>query len=213
MNKKNQKKGFTLSEVMIVLVLMGIIVALYSAGIKLYNPTQKGFDVQSQKTLGNIDQVFNMIFAKHSETFDLTDLNDANGNFSITDNNIDERFSGFFKEYLNVIDLKDFNKTKADEYYKSEIIDYNRTATGIKLKDKYSNFITTANGTIFGFRLYQSCSAEEKNSNPPLAQGRNTVQNICGSIFFDVNNYDGPNKLGSDQYIIPFNSQGTEIKK
>ena len=206
------KNAFTLAEVIIVIAIVGVITVLYMVGVKLYNPTQKGFDIQAQKTLENIDQVFNLTFAKHSNSFDLADLHDASGNFSITDNDAIERFCAFFREYMNIIDLKDDN-AKKDEYYASEIIDYNRTSTGLKLKDTYSNFMTSANGTIFGFKLYKSCSAQEKNANPPLAQGRKTVKNICGSIFFDVNNYDGPNKLGSDQYIIPFNSQGIEIKK
>jgi len=212
--KRNFKtKAFTLAEVAIVLVLIGIIGLLYSAGVKLYNPTQKGFDVQGQRVLEDIDQVFNLIFAKHSESFVLTDLNDENGNFSITDNDAAPRFAAFFKEFLNTLELQDKDIAKVKEYYASEIVDYNRTSTGIKLNSKYSNFMNSASGTIFGFRLYKSCSANEKNANPPLEKSRRTVKNICGSIFYDVNNYRGPNKLGSDQYIIPFDINGSEIKK
>ena len=213
MDKKIQKKAFTLSETIIVMAIVGVLVILYMVAIKLYNQTQKGFDIQAQKTLENIDQVFNLAFAKHSTSFDLNDLNDSQGNFSITDNDADARFIAFFKEYMNMIELRDINKEVAEAYFNSNIMDYNRKPTESKLKDTFSNFMTATNGTIFGFKLYKSCSAQEKNANPPLVRGRSTINNICGSIFFDVNNYDTPNKLGSDQYIIPFDSQGTEIKK
>ena len=208
-----KKTAFTLSEAILVLAIMGIIGLLYSAGMKLYNPTQKGFDIQASKALESIDQVFNFIFAKHSTSFNLTDLHDKNGNFSITDENVLPRFVALFKEYVNTLDLQDGNLDKVKDYYASDIINYDRTSTGLKLKDTYSNFITSTNGTIFGFRLYKSCSADELNANPPLSQKRKKVSNVCGSIFYDVNNYKGPNKLGSDQYIVPFDEQGAEIKK
>ncbi len=211
--EKVNKKAFTLTEAIIVIAIVGIIALLYSAGIKLYNPTQKGFDVQSTKMLENIDQVFNLVFAHHSYSFTLTDLYDNSGNFSITDSNITPRFAAFFKEYLNIVDIAETDDKKTKEYYASEIIDYNRVSTGLKLNAAYSNFLTSQNGSIYGFRLYKSCSAKETNANPPMVKGRKTINNICGSIFYDVNNYAGPNKLGSDQYIIPFDAQGTEIKK
>ncbi len=211
--KKNQKRAFTLSEVLITLVLMGIIAILYSVGIKLHDPTKQGFDIKAQKTLENIDQVFSLIHAKHSETFNLTDLNDSAGNFSIEDSDAAPRFAEFFREFLNIIDFPDQDSQKVKDYLASNIMNYDRTSTGLVLKDTYSNFMYSMNGTMYGFRLYQSCSADEKNSNPPLTRERKTISNVCGSIFYDINAYDGPNKLGSDQYIIPFDTLGAEIKR
>ena len=207
------KKAFTLSEVLITLVILGIIALLYSAGIKLHDPTKQGFNVKAQKTVENIDQVFNLILARHSESLNLTDLHDDKGNFSIEDSNAAPRFAAFFKEFMNIIDVPDLDSKKVKDYFASNIMDYNRKSTGIALNSVYSEFMHSANGTIFAIRLYQSCSANEVNSNPPGTQSRKTVSNVCGSVFFDTNGYSGPNKLGSDQYIIPFDTQGAEIKK
>ena len=211
MNKKS-KKGFTLSEALIVIAIIGVITAVYNIGIKVIDVAQKGFDVKANKTVENIDQVFNLIFAHHSESFDLTDLHDNSGNFSVTNSGVTTRFANFFKMYLVNADFHDVNDPELKDYFASTIMDYNRTSTGLTLKTAYSDFLATANGSIYGFRLYQSCSANETNANPPFARGRKTISGICGSVFYDVNGFSPPNKLGSDQYIVPFDSQGAKIK-
>ena len=210
--KLKNKKAFTLPEAIIVLIIIGVIGLLYNTLIKLPEHQQKGFEVQSQKILENFDQVFTLIFAKHSESFNLEDLHDKDGNFSITDKNIMPRFVNFFKENLNVITLNDGEFKKVKEYYSSTLLNYDRTSTGLILNKTYSEFINTQNGTIYGFRLYEKCSANETNTYMPKKKNKITVKNICGSIFYDVNNYKGPNKLGSDQYIVPFDNLGIELK-
>ena len=212
MNYKN-KKAFTLAEAIIVIAIIGVLAALYNITIKVVNSTEMGFNVKAQKTLENIDQVFTLIFAHHSESFNLTDLHDNIGNFSITDVNVTFRLSNLFKKYINYISLQDGDDPKVKAYYASPILDYNKTSTGLTLNVDYSDFLTTDNGMIYGFRLYQSCSADEVNSSPPLMKGRRTTSGICGSIFFDVNSYAPPNRLGLDQYIIPFDSLGAKIKR
>ena len=209
----NNKKAFTLAEAFIVFVIIGVISVLYSGGIKLYNPTQKGFEVQSQKLLENIDQVFTLILAKHSDSLNLEDLKDEQGNFSITDADATSRFANLFKENVNIIEYSEDTSKAYQDYYASTIKNFDNTSTEVKLNEIYSNFMSSMNGTLYGFRTYQSCSSQETNANPPLAKERKTVNNICGSIFYDVNSLEGPNKLGSDQYIIPFDALGSEIKR
>ena len=212
--KIKTKKAFTLAEALIVIVIIGIISALYNISIKVVNTTQKGFEVKSQKMLENIDQVFNFIFAHHSESFNLTDLHDNSGNFSITDKDVTPRLANLFRKYLSTIDLQDGEENQVKAYYASTIIDYDKSSTGLTLNKTYSDFITTGNGVIYGFRLYKSCSAKEVNASTPMVTGnRRTIAGICGSIFYDVNGYAKPNKLGSDQYIVPFDEQGAKIKK
>lgn len=211
--KNKTKKAFTLIEAIIVIAIIGLITTLYNISTKVINANEKGYEVRAQKTLENIDQVFNLIFAHHSESFNLTDLHVNNDNFSITDSGAAAKLSNLFKKYMNILYLQDENEDKVKEYYESNILDYDKTSTGITLNGAYSNFITSTNGVIYGFRLYQSCSANEVNSSPPLAKGRGTTEGICGSIFYDVNGYSGPNKLGSDQYIVPFDSLGAKVKR
>ena len=61
---------------------------------------------------------------------------------------------------------------------------------------------------IIGFRTYEGCDKTEKNVNPPKFKRKYELPNICGSIFYDINAYGKPNKLGSDQFIIPFDKRG-----
>ena len=205
------KKGFSLTETVLVMVIAGIIAILYAAGIKLYNPTQKGFDVKSKKILENIDQAITLILAHHAPNFTLTFLNDTQGSFSINDEGASGRLAALFKENINIIDME--IEQKYNSYYSSPIKDFNGTSTGITLNSVYDNFMMSANGVIYGYRLYSTCNSDEELANPPLVRGKYKVSNICGSIFYDVNAYRGPNKLGSDQYIVPIDANGTEYKK
>ena len=102
----------------------------------------------------------------------------------------------------------DVNVDTSKEYFSNELVDYNGTSLGINLKDTYSNFFFMYNGTLMGMRLYDSCQAEEENAITPDSKEVYHVNNICGSIFYDVNGRAKPNKLGLDQYIIPFTPYG-----
>ena len=81
---------------------------------------------------------------------------------------------------------------------------------GIKLKDIYSEFFYVNDGILMGLRFYSGCNASEMYANPPLHKGKFQVDNICGSVFYDVNSFKEPNKLGSDQYIIPITKRGVK---
>ena len=61
---------------------------------------------------------------------------------------------------------------------------------------------------LVGDKFYGSCDATENLANPPLERKKYAVTEICGSVFYDVNAYKKPNKLGSDQYIIPVGLRG-----
>lgn len=206
------KKGFTLTEAIVVMILMGIIAVLYFIGIKLYDPTQKGNDVKSKKILENLDQTITLILAKHSPMITMECLNDSKGDFSITDSNATKRLADLFKEQLVIMD-RSIEPEYITSYYSKPILNYDKTSTGLILNVAFSDFMMSENGTIYGFKLYGNCTSDEPNATPPLSRGKYTVKNICGSIFYDVNAYQGPNKLGADQYIIPIDTVGTEIKK
>ena len=100
----------------------------------------------------------------------------------------------------------------SDRYFTGPLLNYDKTSTGNALKDTYSNFIYTNDGVVIGFRTYTSCATTETNANPPTYRGKYSVANSCGSIFYDINGFKGPNKLGSDQYIIPLGLQGIKYE-
>ena len=99
----------------------------------------------------------------------------------------------------------------SDKYFANNLINYKREATSVKLADDYKNLFYAADGTLFGIRTYNSCTSTENIANPPNDRETSSVTNICGSIFFDVNGFKKPNKLGSDQYIIPIDKRGIKL--
>lgn len=179
--------------------------SLALAGVKLYAPTEEGQTTLSWKMAENIESATLQILLNHSSYDDFLRIKDGGGYFSIEDPDITKRMSDLYSKYLSDIS---YNVDLTNEYFSEEIQDYNKTSTGEKLKDAYSNFFYVTDGMLIGFRFYQSCTATEKNSNPPEHRGRYSINKICGSIFYDINSFKGPNKLGSDQYILPVYKRG-----
>ena len=200
-----KSSAFSLAEALITMLILGIVMSLIISGVKLYNPTEKGQRTLSWKMAENIESATLQILLNHSSYDDFKRIKDKNGYFSIEDNNITERMSKLYSKYLSDIN---YNVNLKDEYFAGEIIDYDRVSTGEKLQDAYSNFFYVTDGMLIGFRFYKSCSATEKNSTPPEHKGRFSIDNVCGSIFYDINSFKGPNKLGSDQYILPVGKRG-----
>ncbi|MBQ8848235.1 MAG: hypothetical protein IJ003_04755 [Candidatus Gastranaerophilales bacterium] len=204
--KKCIKKliGFTIAEAMVVMVIIGIIAAMCVPGI-FVNNKQNERVTMGKKIVTYLDDAALNIIINNAVLDDFTRLKDKEGYFSVEDKDIAPRFSRLIREYMLEVNLAmDLSR----EYFSNEILDYDKTSTGEKLKDAYSGFFYANDGVIIGFRFYESCSATEKNANPPEFEGRYEVQNACGSAFFDVNAYQRPNKLGSDQFIIPIYKRG-----
>ncbi len=202
---QGKKLAFTLTEAIIIMVILGIILGLSIAGIKLYNPVDKSNRTLSWKMAENIESATLQILLNHSSYDDFLRIKDDKGYFSIEDANITKRMSDLYSKYLSDIN---YNVDKSNEYFSNEILDYDRSSTSEKLKDVYSDFFYVTDGMLIGFRFYGSCSAVEKNSNPPEHKGKYAINNICGSIFFDINSFKEPNKLGTDQYILPVYKRG-----
>ena len=94
-----------------------------------------------------------------------------------------------------------------DEYFSANIKTYQNAVVSV-LNTTYSDFFYLQDGTLLGFRLFGSCSASEPNAIPPLNRTLLGAENVCGSVFVDVNGEGKPNKLGADQIVIPFDARG-----
>ena len=199
------KTAFSMAELLIALTVLGVIAAVMMGIVKSSSQVGKSMVILSKKTLNNLENAMNNIVVTHVAADDFTKLKDDYGYFSIKDEDSTSRMTGLFKKYLLIID-KEVDTSK--EYFSNNIIDYNGSSLGINLKDTYSNFFYMYNGTLVGMRLYGSCDAEEENAITPDSKEIYKVNNICGSIFYDVNGRAKPNKLGLDQYIIPFSKDG-----
>ena len=213
-----KKLGFTLPEAMIVMVIIGIIASLVIIAIRPVDTTKKGNITKAKRVFEEIDQAITLILTEHTPAGTLTYIDTDNGPFSITDANAADKLAPLFKKYVNYVDGAEkleyqYKDKKTSDYYNSEILDYNSKSTGQVLKNTFSNFMISPDGVIWGFKTYSSCSSTETLADPPGIEGKFSVSNICASIFYDVNAYKGPNKLGSDQFIVPINTTGTYFVK
>ena len=210
--------AFTLAETILVMVIVGLIASFLIVAINPYNPTKLENVTKATRVLEEIDQIMTLIIAEHTPAGTLTYINTSQGPFSIEDENATGKFALLFKEYVNQVENAEkiiyrFREKKSTDYYNSVILDYDKSSTGKILKNTFSDFMISSDGVIWGFKTYNSCSATELLANPPGIEGKFSVSKICASIFYDVNAYKPPNKLGSDQFIIPINTIGTYYVK
>ena len=204
-----KKKGFTYTEALLVLVLLGIIAAITIPQLLTEDPTKKGWDTKADKIVGYLIQASTEILIYNSAFDDFSKLSLDNATFSIEDADsapkIAKLYSKYFTHIMGKIDLN-------NEYFTKEIINYKRVSTGKVLKNTYGSFIYTNDGAIMGFKTNGACNVSESIINLPTFRETQTIANVCGSIFFDINGYAKPNKLGSDQYIVPIGKRGIKFE-
>ena len=199
--------AFTISELMIVLVIIGLIAILYATTVKLDYQAEKNWRTLSEKMAVNFEDATTSILANNAVLDDFLSLVNGRDHFSITDEDATSKMAKLYRKYLSDVIL-DVDTSKS--YFSEELKDYNRTSLGIKLKDIYSEFFFVNDGILLGLRFYSSCEASEEFANPPAHKGKFKVDNKCGSVFYDINGFKKPNKLGSDQYIIPIYKRGVK---
>lgn len=203
--KKN--KAFTLSEAIITIVILGIIGAFCIPQLVFGDSTKRGQIALAKKMNGYLAQASIEILLHNAVLDDFLDLKDENGRFSLEGGDIADitkRMSNLHSKYLSDVDLS----IKPNKYFENELLNYDKTPIGSTLKDLYSDFFYVNDGMVIGFRFYGSCSATETNVVLPELRTRQSVENVCGSIFYDINAFSKPNKLGTDQFIIPVGKRG-----
>ncbi len=202
-NLKN--RAFTLSEMIITFVIISIIFALCVVAYTFINPSKDGWLTLSRKTEIAIEQASTGILINNCSYDDYKSLYDSIGDFSIEDNNIDKRMVDLYKKYLQNVDI---NIDLSNEYFLDKLKTSKGNLSSVPLKDIYNNFFFIQDGVLLGFRFYNTCNATEKWAFPSDSDEVYEINNICGSIFYDVNSYKKPNKLGQDQHIIAIYERG-----
>ena len=206
---KKKRKGFTLAETVLIFVILGIIACIVLPQLLLSDPSKEGKLTLARKMGEYLTQASIEILLYDAVLDDFSRLKDNDGYFSIEDNNITPRMAKLYQKYLKDVDLK-INIDK--DYFSKELLDYDGTSIGSKLNNLYSNFFYVNDGMVLGFRFYGSCDVSEMNSIPPGFQERYEIKEICGSVFYDTNAFIKPNKLGSDQFIIPIGKRGIKYE-
>ena len=208
---KSVKKlsAYTLTEMLFTLILFGIIAMITIPNLIMDNPAKRGWDTLSQKMTEYLTQASSQILLNHSGYDDFTRIKYQDTHFSIEDANITDKMAALYKNYLVNVDL---NVDMTKEYFDKPLIDFEKNSIGYNLRNSYSNFFYVNDGMLIGFRFYGGCNNTEQHSNPPTFRKTYPVQNVCGSIFYDINAYAKPNKLGSDQYIVAIGKRGIKYE-
>ena len=204
-----KSRGFTLTEAILVIILIGIIAAITIPQLLVNNPTKKGWDTMADKTVGYLMQASTEILIYDAGLDDFSRLSLDGNVFSIEDTDATPKMAKLYEKYLANVKSK---INPSNEYFSNPLKDYDDNVLAASLKDAYSDFFYGNDGVIMGFRFYGGCTNTEENANPPTYRKKYAVTNVCGSIFFDINGYKKPNKLGSDQYIIPIGKRGIKYE-
>ncbi len=203
-----KRNAFTLAEALITLVIIGVIAAITIPQMKSENYSRKAWETMANKTIANLTQVSIQILLNYATLDDYLRLKDDDGTyFSIEDEGAVTRIASIYRKFMANTDA---TVKLSDTYFSNDIKNYQNKSIGFSLKNSYSGFYVTNDGVLIGFRLYGSCATTETNTFPPGYRESYSIDNVCGSVFFDINALKKPNKLGSDQFIIPIGKRGVE---
>ena len=204
-NRNFKCRAFTLSEMVITFVIISIIFALSIVSLTIINPSKEGWLTLSRKTEIAIEQASTGILLNNCSYDNYKSLYDSLGKFSIEDQGVDARMTNLYKKYLQNVSV---SVDLSNEYFLENLKTAKGELSNIPLKDIYDNFFFIQDGVLIGFRFYNSCSATEKWAFPSDSDEVYEIKDVCGSIFYDVNSYKKPNKLGLDQHIIAIYERG-----
>ena len=171
------KKNFTLSEVLITLVVIGIIAAI-TVMILIT-------DIQEKATVQRVKQAYSMLSQAYGIILKDEGSPDEWGMQGMYDDISHKILAKKFIPYMKVqTDCTDMTSTHQSGKYCSSR--YSDIAS-------YSSF-TTINGLVFTFRSW--------NKNCTSRYGY--VKNVCGQIIVDINGNKNPNVLGRDLFSFYF---------
>ena len=192
--EKNCKKfnGFSVIDMVAILMACAIIIIIASRFLA-ENPAKEGWDDAAKNATNDIVKASNEIIKYNATTNDFSRLKLGSTSFSIKNRNCKTNMVRLYQRYLSNVNYGiDLNNA----YFNNPIINYEKKPLDSLLKNNFSDFVYILDGVIVGFKFYGTCNATEKFANPALHRQPYSASNVCGSIFFDVNGYKEPNKLG-----------------
>lgn len=210
-------KGFTLAEVSIALIIMGIICSIMLNSLNPNKSREKLDKIAAQKAIALFEETTVQMLEKHktnfplgawmaegvNNTWEFVTYKDGDGNEAESIDIVD-----FYKEYIefdsDVIDFCDFTELEACD---------DKNIKGAKLP----------NGVYFGIEKFDSADTTcpqyylpQDNSlylNPVQFDSKtnNFIEKKCwGKIYFDINGPKAPNEEGKDIFIYGMGEYGLE---
>ena len=187
-----RKQAFTLSEVLITIVIIGIIAAITVPTITaFYNEYEKSAKIK--KTYSTLNNALRLSIIQGGDS-----IFDVGGNDFTTVKNY---FNNYLKNKLSVTKVcyntKGCWNSGDTKYLKGGNVYYNRTGVGIG-----ADIITAilADGTFINVDVYGSQSIWNYFGT--------RVQNNGLVIFFDINGERTPNIVGKDIFVVIYTENG-----
>ncbi len=181
--RNNQKKhGFTLAEVLITLVIIGIIAAITVSSIIV--STQKRETVSKlKKAYSVLTQAVNkMVLTQGASPNDFSSMSsDENG----------KEFFNYFASNVNVVKTCTWNIGEC--FTKSSIKYLNGSEFATASDNQYS--IITSDGIAYGFMGASYCGSNKGITTEDQ-------ENCIGRFVVDINGHRAPNKLGIDIFYF-----------
>lgn len=201
------KKGFTLTESLIVIIIIGIVYVVIASVIKPSSIKKDVLVKGGANLLYQIDFATKQILLKNSNNYTMTRLKEKSGaEFDITSSGADAKLSTLYRK-----NLVGFRKKTVSSTYKSLAI---TTESGAQVSNyKVSTFTQgffLKNKAYFALKLNGNCTTTENYIYNPQSPDKRTATKSCGLIFFDVNGESDPNKAGIDMYIISIGKNGVK---
>ena len=203
------KKAFTLTEVLIVLTVMGVIAAVCLLNLKPNKVKYEALMKGGKTMLYDIDGATRRLLAKNSIGYSTQRLVDTSGaEFSIGATGSTAKMIELYKQHMKPVR----GKTLANTYGANKDVllkdEAGNTYTDIKVSYFPSGYFLK-NGGYFALKvLSTACTSSISYTYNPNMPSKRTTANSCGAIFYDVNGEQLPNTLGIDQYIVAVGKMG-----
>ncbi len=183
------KKGFTLSEILITLTIVGVVAALTVPAV-MRNYRNKMFTAALQKTYNQLsDATIAIMNDEHVDDFYETKARSCiKGGDGNVNGNCAEGFAYFLDNYLEPI-RKDCGKG-------------GNLCVGGLAPDSYKTLSGNNAGTIGGYYCIQT-------TRGATICGFFNGNNTCMSLAVDVNGAEGPNVTGRDLFTMDVQNDGT----
>ncbi len=201
---KKNKYGFTLAEVLITLVIIGVISAMTIPTI-IQNTQKQEYYARLKKNYSviinalKLGQVQEGMIGDNKAVFVTTESATASYETAVR-----------FAKYLNTVKVcKNRSETGCSDVF------YNITYATEKEGFWGGNYptIILSDGTLYKILQYSSCESiyndyvKDSNGNAVLDENGNKQETSytvthCGAVFIDVNGAKKPNKFGEDVFVL-----------
>lgn len=200
-----KQQAFTLAEVTIVLVIIGVLVALLIGGLRTDKIWEKSFMAQAYKAMINIDDVSSKIREIETasvptgtfiepvvDSYEFAVINSSGASASSSD------IYNLYKKYIRFTNTSVLNFCTNTSYCNGKNIPGGKLPTGA-----YIGFEVTG---IKDCPSYYLPVHKDKKGNE---LGKTPGKGKCwGLLYVDANGKKAPNQLGKDIYVFGLNATG-----